>query len=54
MMENTHEINELRKTGIELWHRAEAWKHALLHIERINQDPLIARYIKRALSQDTN
>jgi len=53
-MENNHDMTELRQTGIELWLRAESWKKALMHIERLNQDPVIARYIKRTLNQDPN
>ncbi len=44
-------IEELKKTGLELWLRAESWKDTLLHIQKINSDPLVARYIARALSQ---
>lgn len=51
-MEETNEITRLRNTGIELWHRAESWKNALEHIQSINTDPIIARYIKRALQQE--
>lgn len=52
MEENNDRLTDLQKTGIELWHRAESWKNALLHIQELNTDPLIARYINRALNQE--
>ena len=52
MEENNARIKELQRTGIELWYRAETWKKALEHINTINNDPIIARYIKRALQQE--
>lgn len=52
MEETNDRIKELQQTGIELWYRAESWKNALMHIDKLNTDPIIARYIKRALKQE--
>lgn len=45
-------IEQLKSTGMELWLRAESWKSALEHIQKLNTDPMIDRFINRTLKQE--
>ncbi len=45
-------INQLKATGMELWLRAESWKSALLHIQKISDDPFVIRYIEKTLKEN--
>lgn len=45
------EIEELRRTGMELYERAEQWRKALEEIKRFNRDPVISSIIQKNLNQ---
>lgn len=45
------EIEELKRTGMELYERAEQWRKALEEIRRFNQCPVISSIITRNLNQ---
>lgn len=44
------EIDDLQRTGMELYERAEKWRKALLEIARFNEDPMISSIIKQHLN----
>ena len=43
-------IDELTRTGMELYERAEKWRQALIEIQRVNRNPIIAQMIKQHLN----
>lgn len=45
------EIDELRRTGMELYQRAEQWREALEEIKRFNDNPVISSIINHNLNQ---
>lgn len=44
------EIAALRRTSMELYERAETWRHALEEIRKMNRCPIIAAIIKKHLN----
>lgn len=53
-MKSTHhlerEIDALRRTSMELYKRAETWRHALEEIRKMNRCPVIAAILRKHLN----
>lgn len=41
----------LKRTGMELYERAEKWRKALEEIKKFNTDPIISSIIRRNLNE---